>query len=145
MYWIMNSSIIKKLTIVLIAFFTPILPAMIACGLLITIDTITGMIGAKKNGEKINSKAFGRVLTKMLVYQLLIISAHLTELYLFPIVPFVEITLAFVGITELISIGENFYKATGKNFVKYIRSFIDEKFRGMINANKDNTNDNNSI
>lgn len=140
MHWIMNTSLIKKLIILLIAFFTPIVPAMIACGLLITIDTITGIIGAKKAGEPISSKAFGRVITKMLVYQLLIISSHLVEQYLFTLVPFVKITLAFIGVTELISIGENFQKSTGKNFVKYLRTFLDEKFRGML-AVKDNKED----
>lgn len=140
MYWIMNSSLIKKLIILLIAFFSPIVSVMIACGLLITIDTITGMIGAKKQGEKINSKAFGRVLTKMLVYQLLIISAHLVEQYLFPNIAFLKITSAFIGMTELISIGENFQKSTGKNFVKYLRTFLDEKFRGML-AVKENKDD----
>lgn len=140
MHWIMNTSLIKKLIILLIAFFTPIVPAMISCGLLITIDTITGIIGAKKAGEHISSKAFGRVITKMLVYQLLIISSHIVEQYLFNIVPFVKITIAWLGVNEFYSIGENFTKATGKNFLKYIKAFVDEKFRGML-AVKENKDD----
>jgi len=113
-------------------FFMPILPAMIACGILISIDTITGIISANRQGKEITSKRLGRVLTKMLVYQLLIIAAHLTQTYLFKQIPLVNITLAFIGMTEFLSISENFQGATGKNLVKYIREWIDVKFRGMI-------------
>ncbi len=121
-----------KLAVIGVAFFAPILPAMFAVGLLITIDTITGILGARRLGEKIESKKFGRVITKMLVYQLLIISSHLVELYLFDLLPIVKITLGFLAITEFLSIGENFYKCTGKNFVSYIKEYLDVKFRGML-------------
>lgn len=126
------SGLIYKLLATLGLFFIPILPAMIAVGCLISIDTVTGIISAKKQGQKINSKSLGRVLTKMLVYQLLIISAHLVETYLFAQIPMIKITLAFLGMTEFLSISENFQGATGKSFLKFIRSWIDTKFRGMI-------------
>lgn len=113
-------------------FLLPILPAMIAVGILIGIDTVTGIISARKQGKQITSKRFGSVLTKMLVYQLLIISAHLVQTYLFEQLPMVNITLAFLGMTEFLSISENFQGATGKNFLKFIREWIDQKFRGLL-------------
>ena len=124
MHWIMNTSLIKKLIILLIAFFTPIVTAMIACGLLITIDTIFGVINAKKNNISITSRKFSMILTKLLVYNLLIISAHLVELYLFASIPMVKITIAFLGITEFYSIGEKFNLITGKNFIKYLKDTL---------------------
>jgi len=127
----------EKLTILGITFFTPILPAMIAVGILISIDTIMGVLGAKKIGEEITSKKFGRVLTKSLVYQLLIISSHLIQVYLFSELPLVKITLGFLAITEFLSIGENFQKCTGRNFIKYIKEFLDVKFRGLLKTDKD--------
>lgn len=126
------SGLIYKLLATLGLFFIPILPSMIAVGCLISIDTITGVISAKRQGQQVSSKKLGRVITKMLVYQLLIISAHLVEVYLFTQLPMVKITLAFLGMTEFLSISENFQGATGKSFVKYIREWIDVKFRGMI-------------
>ena len=126
------NNIVTKLSVLSIAFFAPILPAMIAVGILITIDTITGVLGAKRIGDKIESKKFGRVVTKMLVYQLLIISSHLIELYLFDLIPLVKVTLGFLAITEFLSISENFQKCTGKDFLKYIKEYLDTKFRGML-------------
>ena len=129
-------SLTGKILATIAIFFAPIVPAMIAVGILIVIDTTLGLIAANKNNEHISSKKLGRVLTKMLVYQLLIISSHLVEQYLFPIVPMLKITIAFCGMTEFLSLSENFQKITGKNFIMYIREFIDNKFRGMLDTHK---------
>lgn len=126
------NNIFTKLLLMSISFFTPILPAMLAVGILIAIDTITGVLGARRLGESVNSKKFGRVITKSLVYQLLIISSHLIELYLLALIPLVKITLGFLAITEFLSISENFQKCTGRNFIKYIKEYLDVKFRGML-------------
>lgn len=133
--------ILQKIVLCGVVFFTPLLPAMIAAGLLILIDTILGVIGAYKQGVTISSKAFGRVLTKMLVYQLLIVASSLVETYLFPIVPFINITLGFVAMTEFISVAENFSKITGKNLIGYLKENIDVKFRNMIKVKGDEPKD----
>lgn len=120
-------------------FFMPIYPAMVAVGLLIVLDTITGVIAAKKNGESIISKKFGMSVTKSLLYQLLIISAHLCETFLFTQIPFVKLSLAFLSITEFTSIAENFQKATGKKFLSFIKNYLDTKLRGLLDKDKDST------
>lgn len=125
-------TIIKTFIATIIVFFAPIIPAMIAVGILILIDTLTGMLGAYHNGESITSKKMGGCITKSLVYQLLIISAHLCEAYLFPLIPFVKISIAFLAMTEFTSIAENFQKSTGKNFISYIKVTMDSKLRGFI-------------
>lgn len=125
-------SIIQQFVLILVAFFAPIISAMIAVGILIVIDTIMGVIGAKKTGDPVTSKKLGRVLTKTLVYQLLIISSHIVQTYLFPILPLVSITLGFLAITEFLSVSENFQKITGKQFIKYIKEYLDTKFRSTI-------------
>lgn len=130
--------LLKAVCTTIITFFLPIYPAMIAVGILIFIDTITGIIGAKRSGEPITSKKMGTVITKSIVYQLLIVSAHLCETFLFEQIPFVKISIAFLAMTEFTSIAENFQKATGKNFIKYIKTLLDTKFRGIITeASKD--------
>ena len=129
-------TLLKKISIGLAIFFSSIEPAMIAVGILIMIDTMTGVIAAKKSGETITSKKLAGAITKSLVYQLLIISAHLCELYLFGQIPFVKISLAFLAMTEFTSISENFQKSTGKNFIKYIKQLMDSKLRGLIAEDK---------
>lgn len=123
---------VQQLILIIVTFFAPLIPAMIAILLLVIIDTITAIIAAHKSNEAITSKKFGGSVTKLLVYQLLIISAHLCEKFLFPQVAFVKITLAFLATTEFISISENFQKTTGLSFIKYIKKFLDEKLRGFI-------------
>jgi len=130
------NNIFYKFSLICIVFFAPILPSMIAVGILILIDTIMGVLGARKIGEDITSKKFGRVITKSLVYQLLVISSHLVEIYLFTEIPFLKITLGFLAITEFLSISENFQKCTGRNFIKYLKVLFDNKFRHIINKDK---------
>lgn len=134
--------LLKCIFIASCTFFLPIYPAMIAVGILIFIDTITGIVGAYKAGEAITSKKMGTAITKSIVYQLLIVSAHLCETFLFPVIPFVKLSIAFLAMTEFTSIAENFQKATGKNLIKYIKTFLDSKFRGVIDdAIKDTKTD----
>ena len=128
---------LKSVLACVLTFFLPIYPAMVAVGILIIIDTMTGVIAAYRNKEQITSKKLGGAITKSIVYQLLIISAHLCETYLFASIPFVKISLAFLAMTEFTSIAENFQKATGKNFIKYIKGFMDSKLRGFIKEDKE--------
>ena len=121
------STIISNLGLAALAFFAPIQIAMIAAGALIGIDTLFGVIAAKKEGKKIESRKLSRVLIKMLAYQLLIISAHITQVYLVPAIPLVNITLTYIGISEFMSIGENFTIITGKNFIKFIKDYLTTK------------------
>lgn len=114
------------------AFFAPIWTSMVAVGALIGLDTVTGILGARKQGERITSKRMSSVIYKMLAYQMIIISAHLCETYLFDQVPFMSITLGFLAITEFYSVAENFQKITGKDFLKYIREYLEDKFKKTI-------------
>ena len=127
-------SLTQQFILIITAFFAPIIVSMIAVGLLITLDTIFGIMAAKKKGEEITSKKFGRVITKTFVYQLLIISSHLIETYLFTQVPFVQITLGYLAMTEFLSLAESFFTITGKDLLSYIKDFLDQKFRGMLKS-----------
>ncbi len=116
-------------TYILIALsvLAPITEAMITCGVLIVSDLIMGLIAAYKNNEKIESKKLKNTVVKMLVYQLLIISAFIAEKYMAPFIPLTKITLSFIAIVEFSSLAENFQKITGLPFIKYIRRLIDDK------------------
>lgn len=126
-----------KLSLLVIAFLAPIWTAMIATIVLIGIDTVFGILAAKKQKIKISSRKFSMVLIKLLVYNLLIIASFITESYLFAGLPIVKLTLMFIGLTEFLSIGESFSIITGKSFIKYIKEFITSKIKRPIdNINK---------
>ncbi len=124
--------LLKSIFVACVTFFLPIFPSMIAVGILILIDTLTGIIAAKKTGETITSKKMGGCITKSIVYQLLIISAHLCETFLFAQIPFVKISLAFLAMTEFTSVNENIHKSTGKSALTLFKSILDSKLRGFI-------------
>lgn len=112
-------------------FIIPIREAMIATAVLIVIDLIMGVAAAVAKGGfyAINSKELSRTLIKMFSYQVIIISAHLIKLYFLPLLPIVEVTLAFIGVTELLSIGENFYTLTGQNFAYWLKTYLFDKMK----------------
>jgi phage-related holin len=110
--------------VAIIAVLAPIHDAMITCGILIVMDLIMGIVASRKLGEKIESKKLKNTVVKMLVYQLLIISAFISEKYMVDFLPLTKITLAFVAIVEFSSLAENFQKITGLPFVKYIAKYI---------------------
>ncbi len=102
---------------------------MLAVGVLISIDLIFGLIAAKKNKEKITSKKLSQTIIKMFVYQLLIISSYITQTYLMPFFPLLKITIAFIGMTEFLSLSESFQKITGLEFIKFIKDKMMSSFK----------------
>ena len=64
------------------AFVLPIKPLIILVGLLIVLDTISGVYKAIKTKEKISSKKLSRVISKMLLYQCGLITFYILEKYL---------------------------------------------------------------
>lgn len=105
----------------------PVIPAMVTVSILIAIDLVMGLIASKKKGIKIESKRLKNTAVKMLVYQLLIISGFLIESHLLSWLPITKMILGFLGVIELLSIGENFTKITGIPFIKYLRRFLRKK------------------
>jgi hypothetical protein len=107
-----------------IALFTPIYPAMITIGILLTFDIVAGILAAKKRGEKITSRRLSLTLSKMLLYNMLIISAFLVEKYVVEWVPFVKIVTGFLAIVELKSLAENIGVITGVNVWNAVKSWF---------------------
>jgi phage-related holin len=126
----------------LAAFFAPIKSAMLAVGVIIMLDFVFGILAARKKREKIESKKMARTAVKMLVYQMLVVSAHLCEHYLVDFIPFTQITLGFVAIIEFYSIGESFTTITGENFISYAKSIIMSKLKDKFPEVNDDFKDN---
>lgn len=98
----------KALAASIIAIFAPIYTLMFAAGFLIIGDLITGIMAAKKRGDVICSAAFRRTVSKIAVYQIVIMSAFLVETFMLGgALPISKIAASIIGITELMSIIEN--------------------------------------
>ena len=94
----MKDSILTSVTLVILAnaggfisflaaFFSPIYLSMFLVGMFIVCDTITGVMKAKKLNQPITSRKFSQTLSKMLFYQILIMTSHGMQLIFNDAVP----------------------------------------------------------
>jgi len=127
---------IKTLALSTVAVLAPIHTVMIAVGLLIGMDLITGIMAAKKQGDKITSAAMRRTISKMAVYQMVVVSGFLVETYLIDgIIPVVKLIGGVIGVVEITSILENANKILGENVFKKVIASL-----GSDNDNKKEDN-----
>lgn len=113
----------------IISFFTPIAKLMFVVGILVTFDIITGVIAAKKRGEKITSKKLGASVTKTLLYFITIILAQLMQNNFLPSFD-QSITKAVSGIFAIIEFKsnlENISSATGIDLLDKLKEYIETK------------------
>ena len=120
----------KYFLIALISFFSPIIYAFILTSILVTADTITGVMKAGKETVKnISSKKMFAVIPKLSFYFILIIIAHSVQIYVEPQVPFTKLVLIGISWIEIKSIDENFDVLFGF-------SFIDKVLEGIKSINQ---------
>src|SRR5687768_11990257 len=80
----------------------PIKPLLITVEVLVFADLITGVLAARKRKEPIRSAGLGRTVSKMLVYQLAVISGHLVGKYMIDdAIPVVKLVAGVIGLVEL--------------------------------------------
>jgi uncharacterized membrane protein len=109
---------------VLFSFFLPIKHFLIFTIFVVFSDTVTGIIAAKKRGEKITSKGLYRTSQKVVVYFCGIMIFHgASTTFGLPsqIVYSVSFLIAF---TELYSVSENIKSITGVNIGTIILKFF---------------------
>lgn len=100
----------------LVAILSPVVPILLTVGTLITIDFIIGLWRAYKMKEKITSRKMGNTISKMLLYQLMILSLFLLETFILTdILPFTKIAAGLISVVEIKSISESIEKVTGVN------------------------------
>lgn len=126
-FWIAAAMTWKDAKIILASAFALLVPIkglLIAVGVIIVIDTIMGIYAASKTGKKITSRRFSSVLSKMLIYQSVVIVAYaMDKLILGEFTAlFVDINLLTTKVATLFVIGSELFS-------------IDEKFR-IINNGK---------
>jgi len=114
--------------LVLAATMAPIKPLLLACGALIVADMVTGMMAARKRQEPINSADMRRSLSKMVVYQVAIISAFVLETYMLEgLLPVTKVVGGVIGMVEFKSILENVSTIAGQDIVKMVLDKLGSK------------------
>lgn len=131
-------SFFKYFSIALVGFFAPIKFAFLFTIIIVTVDTITGIMKAGKTDVKdIQSRKMFALVPKLIFYLLLVIVAHSVAL-LEPQVPFVKLVLIGIGWIEIKSIDENFNSLFGYSFLDKVLEGI--KKANQIKRHKDETN-----
>ena len=99
------------------AFFLPISGILIMIGVLIAIDTFTGIWKAKKLGEKITSRKLSSIISKLALYEVTVIMFFLIDKFIlndiiltFFSVPFMltKVVALVLASIEVMSINENY-------------------------------------
>jgi len=110
----------------LVIFFSELAPALIAVGFLVMADTFTGIWGAVKNGgfSAVTSRKAGRIVAKLILYPLCIITAKVSQEYLTPLIPWVDVTLGILATIEVKSIFENVSIILGYDLWKRVKKAL---------------------
>lgn len=120
------------------AALAPIKAVMITVGILIIADALTGMYAAHKRGEKISSAAMRRTLSKMMVYQGVVICGFLLEANILDsLVPVAKIVAGAIGMVEFKSILENANSIVGTNIFQAVISKLGSDNDKKEEAKKD--------
>lgn len=102
----------------ILSIFAPIEPVILTVLALVLADFVLGIIAAKKRGEALTSAGFRRTITKLVIFEITILAAFLTEKYLTgSIMPVQKIVSCFIGLTELTSITENLNEISGNSLL----------------------------
>lgn len=97
-----------------IAVFAPAKALIIVTGVLIFSDLVTGIIAARKRGEKIQSSALRRTVTKCFVYESAVLLGFLVETVMLDgFFSVSKIAAGLISIVELKSILENLDRING--------------------------------
>lgn len=119
-----------------LSFITPVAPFFwLAVGLVI-LDTITGIIAAQRRKEKINSRGFARLLSKIVVYMAAILGCHGVEAVLHvPNVTFLAV--GAIAFTELMSVLENTRVVSGANVAGVVGGLLSKFQKAPDEKEKD--------
>ena len=104
------------------AFFLPISGILLMIGVLISIDTITGIWKANKLGDKITSRKLSAIISKLALYEVTVIMFFLIDQFIlndiiltFFSVPFMltKVVALVLSSIEVMSINENYKVVKG--------------------------------
>jgi phage-related holin len=97
----------KATGLALLAVFAPVKAVLATVLALMLIDLVTGVWAAKKRGEAIRSAALRRSVSKLLVFELVVIAAHIFDAYILGTSWLVKAAAGAIGLVEMKSVLEN--------------------------------------
>lgn len=137
----MNFAFLMKTKIWLLACLSILLPIrelMLTVGFLVATDLIVGIWKAMKTGQKIRSRRMSDTITKLLLYQVAIISGFLIEHYIITdMIPVSKLISTVIAIIEFKSIIESIEAVTGKSLWDKIKTIVGRKSEDVMDAMMD--------
>lgn len=129
----------KAIFLSIITFFSPIHFILLMVGALILLDTTTGILAAKKRGEKITSKKMGAVVSKFIVYHLAILTLYILDVALINefTIEYIKLSTQYVS-TKLAGLTIAFIELTSvrENVETIFNIDVNKKFKRMIETIK---------
>ena len=134
--WICNNihllylSVINHLNLLcvsIITILTPICPLMLTVGFLIVVDFIFGISRSMKlyGFESVTSRKMSITASKMLLYNLIIITVYILEVNLISTgLPLAKMSAGFIGLMEIKSIDESFTSIFGWSFWSKLKKLV---------------------
>jgi hypothetical protein len=121
-----------------LAVFLPIKELMLTIGFLVSADLVVGIWKAIKIGQRIRSRRMSDTVTKLLLYQLAIMSGFLIETFIISeLIPITKLIATVVAIIEFKSIVESIEAVTGKDLWSKIKTIIGRKSEDLTDAMTD--------
>jgi hypothetical protein len=125
-----------------LAVFSPLAPILFSVGFLILADFIVGLYRAKVRNETITSRKMSNTISKMVLYQIMIISLFILETFLLDkVIPLTKMGAVFIALVEIKSISESIEMITGVNIWKKVI----EAIRRGTNNTKDLLNEDHKL
>jgi len=121
-----------------LAVFLPIKELMLTIGFLVGADLVVGVWKALKTGQRIRSRRMSDTVTKLLLYQLAIMSGFLIETFIISeLIPVTKLIATVIAIIEFKSIIESIEAVTGKDLWSKIKTIIGRKSEDITDAMTD--------
>jgi len=113
------------LPVSIVAVLAPVKPLCLTTGFLILVDMLFGIWRAKKCKEKITSRKMGNTISKIVLYNIMVISVYLLNKYVIDTgLPLEKFAAGILGLVELRSIDESWIKIYGWSLWDKIKLLI---------------------
>jgi hypothetical protein len=121
-----------------LAVFLPIKELMLTIGFLVGADMVVGIWKALKLKQRIRSRRMSDTITKLLLYQIAIMSGFLIETFIISeLIPITKLVATVIAVIEFKSIIESIESVTGKDLWSKIKTIIGRKSEDITDAMTD--------
>ncbi len=111
----------------LLAILSPVYAVMGTIVFLIIVDFVTGVFVTYKKKKQLRTVHIVHATSKVVIYNLVVLSAFLLEQFIIDEVPFLKIISGFIAVFEIKSIMQNFDVIYGVNLYKVILKALNNK------------------